>query len=511
MERSDSLHVYTKGKGALQVSRSKALRFLTSPITLWASCDLLAVFIAFLCAIQIHYGGMQPAGEHLGSLYLPTALFAGCFVAAILTVGLYRVLHRTNAYGIAARLAVATVIAGVFDALVFYTFPVIDVGQAVLGTALLVSFIVVTATRLLLAKLVDANPFRSRVVVVGTGVAARKIQMLRRNSDRRRFKVIAYWDPSAISADSESSTFNAPVISDPEHLRALDYDEMVVALDNRRDQYPTELLIEEKMRGRKIVSLVDFLERATGRIELDIVSPDWFVFTDSCYSDRISSFGKRAVDILVSSLILLLTSPMIVATALALCVECRFRNPILYRQTRVGKDGREFRLLKFRSMNMDAEVDGTVRWSTPNDHRKTRVGRIIRRLRIDELPQLVNILKGDMSLVGPRPERPEFVSQLADQIPMYEYRHSIKPGLTGWAQLCYPYGSSVSDAREKFKYDLFYVKNGKFAFDIFVLAQTVEIVLWRRGLSMSGQLENNVVELPTAQLPYLHRRQDKVG
>lgn len=495
----------------MKVSRLKALQLLTSPVALWIFCDFLAAIVAFFCANRIYHVYVAFPDKTSDSVLLSATIFAACFVASILTVGLYRVLHRTNTYGIAARLAVATLIAGILIALFFYTFPAIDAGQSVLGISLVVSFVVVTASRLLLARLVDANPFRVRIVVIGSGVAARKIDMLRRNSDRRRFKVIAYWDPSSRLTDEEASVFSAPIISGADDLRALDFDEIVVALDNRRDHYPTDLLIEQKMNGRKVVSLVDFLERATGQIELDIVSPDWFVFTDNCDSSRINNLGKRGMDVIVSLLILIFSAPILLATALALGIECRFRDPVFYRQTRVGKDGKEFKLVKFRSMKTDAEADGTARWSSANDSRVTRVGSIIRRFRIDELPQLVNILRGDMSLVGPRPERPEFVSKLADEIPMYEYRHCIKPGLTGWAQLCYPYGSNTADAREKFKYDLFYIKNGKFSFDVFVLAQTVEIVLWGKGLSMSGQREENIIKLPTARLPYLRRGHDKVG
>jgi sugar transferase (PEP-CTERM system associated) len=224
-----------------------------------------------------------------------------------------------------------------------------------------------------------------------------------------------------------------------------------------------------------------FLERETGKVRIDLLQPSWMIYSDGFSRNSLQSKLERTFDLIASIGLLFLTVPVMLLTVLAIKLEDGFGAKVLYRQVRVGEHGRLFRLLKFRSMREDAEGDGRARWAAKNDNRVTRVGRIIRKLRIDELPQVFNVLAGEMSLVGPRPERPEFVSQLSNKIPFYRERHTIKPGITGWAQLCYPYGSNELDAAEKLQYDLFYVKNRSFLFYLAILLQTVEVVLWGKG------------------------------
>jgi lipopolysaccharide/colanic/teichoic acid biosynthesis glycosyltransferase len=234
-------------------------------------------------------------------------------------------------------------------------------------------------------------------------------------------------------------------------------DEIVVAMDDRRRQFPMDQLLECRLEGLEITDLVSFLERETGKVRLDVLNPSW------------------------SLLLLILALPVMLLTAVAIRLEGGYNASLFYRQTRVGQYGRPFKLLKFRSMRENAEVDGKPQWAVKNDSRVTRVGSFIRKSRIDELPQILNVLKGEMSFVGPRPERPEFVAQLNERIPYYRERHTIKPGITGWAQLCYPYGSSEQDAAEKLQYDLFYVKNHSLLFYLAILVQTVEVILWGKG------------------------------
>jgi sugar transferase (PEP-CTERM system associated) len=263
-------------------------------------------------------------------------------------------------------------------------------------------------------------------------------------------------------------------------VRGLDIDEIVVAMDDRRRNFPIAELLQCRLKGVDITDVVTFLERETGKVHLDVLNPSWLIFGEGFRRDTWRRIEERLFDVVSSSLLLIVTSPVLLLTTLAVWVDSGLRGPVFYRQVRVGYAGRNFEVIKFRSMRVDAEKNGAI-WATPGDNRVTRVGSVIRKLRIDELPQIVNVLKGDMSFVGPRPERPEFVARLAETIPYYSERHWVKPGITGWAQLCYPYGASERDAIEKLQYDLYYVKNHSLLFDIMVLAQTVEVVLLGKG------------------------------
>jgi sugar transferase (PEP-CTERM system associated) len=231
----------------------------------------------------------------------------------------------------------------------------------------------------------------------------------------------------------------------------------------------------------EITELVSFLERETGKVRLDILNPSWMIFSEGFRQGRVHATLERIFDMVASLALLIPATPVMLLTALAIKLTEGPRASVFYRQVRVGQYGKPFRLLKFRSMSENAEADGKPQWAQKNDNRVTRVGSLIRRTRIDELPHILNVLRGEMSFVGPRPERPEFVAELNERIPYYRERHSIKPGITGWAQLCYPYGSSEQDATEKLQYDLFYVKNHSLLFYIAILVQTVEVIVWRKG------------------------------
>jgi sugar transferase (PEP-CTERM system associated) len=233
------------------------------------------------------------------------------------------------------------------------------------------------------------------------------------------------------------------------------------------------------LHGIKVKELSTFFEREHRQVLLESLNPSWMVLGDGFRQGLVRQTVKRMVDLVVSGVLLLLAAPIMAVTAILIALESGL--PVLYRQERVGKNGRVFTLYKFRSMKNDAENDGTPRWASTDDERTTAVGRIIRKLRIDELPQIFNVLKGDMSFVGPRPERPYFVDQLAKQIPYYAMRHSVQPGITGWAQVRYPYGASVDDAIEKLQYDLYYVKNHCLFLDLMILIDTVQVVLWGKG------------------------------
>jgi len=254
-----------------------------------------------------------------------------------------------------------------------------------------------------------------------------------------------------------------------------------VALDDRRQSLPTDDLLNCRMSGIDITDTLDFFERESALIQLDLVQPSWLIHADGFKRNFIRSSVKRSFDILVSVFLLVLSAPFMLLTALAILLECGGKGPVFYSQLRVGRNGRCFNVHKFRSMKTDAEADGVARWAQKEDPRITRIGSFIRKYRLDELPQLWNVLVGEMSLVGPRPERPEFVKELHQANPLYKERHRVCPGITGWAQLCYPYGASAEDSMSKLQYDLYYVKNHGLFLDAYTLIQTIEVVLFKKG------------------------------
>jgi sugar transferase (PEP-CTERM system associated) len=261
---------------------------------------------------------------------------------------------------------------------------------------------------------------------------------------------------------------------------ALNVDEIIVAVQERRGgALPLHELLDCKLSGINVLDLASYFERALGQIRLDSLKIGWLIFGEGFRQDLVCNFVKCVFDITAACVLLLLTSPVMLVTALVIVLEDGF--PVFYRQERVGLNGRLFNVVKFRSMRCDAEGDGKPRWARANDNRITRVGRVIRKLRIDELPQLYNVFKGDMSMVGPRPERPYFVDKLARDIPFYAVRHSVKPGVTGWAQVSYHYGASVDDSIQKLQYDLYYVKNHTLFLDIVILFETIGVVLTGKG------------------------------
>jgi sugar transferase (PEP-CTERM system associated) len=270
------------------------------------------------------------------------------------------------------------------------------------------------------------------------------------------------------------------IVSLPDHLLSLKAQEVVLALEERRNALPLNDLLRIKTTGVEVHDFSTFLERETGRVDLDSLNPSWLIFSDGFSAGRrLSSIAKRLFDVCVSLLILAATAPLIGLAALAVKLESR--GPAFYRQRRVGLYGQLFDMVKIRSMRVDAEVGGKAVWAQRDDPRVTSIGKLIRKLRIDELPQAWSVLRGQMSFVGPRPERPQFVADLEARLPYYSERHVVKPGITGWAQINYPYGASVDDAREKLEFDLYYAKNYTPFLDLLILLQTARVILWPEG------------------------------
>ncbi len=383
--------------------------------------------------------------------------------------------------GVFVRLVVAVAAAAAGTAAVFYVFPPLWVGRGVLGLASLFALVGAGAARAVFTRMMDENLLKRRVLVYGVGQRTTAISSLRRRSDRRGFEIVGYVQPDGESvAVPPERVLNASdgILKLCTHL---DVQEIVVAMEDRRRGFPILGLLECRLAGMEVTELLTFLERETGRVRIDVLNPSWMIFGEGFRRDPVRLFSSRALDLVASLALLILSAPFMLITMVAIKLEDGWRAPVFYGQARVGLAGQPFTVLKFRSMRTDAERNGQAQWAQKSDPRVTRVGAVIRKLRIDELPQILNVVSGQMSFVGPRPERPQFVAELAQKIPYYVQRHCVKPGITGWAQLCYPYGSSEEDALEKLQYDLYYIKNNTLLFDLAILVQTAEVVFMGKG------------------------------
>ncbi|MFP4614851.1 MAG: TIGR03013 family XrtA/PEP-CTERM system glycosyltransferase [Thiohalorhabdus sp.] len=417
--------------------------------------------------------------ESAGPLFPKAVFFALVVQLAMVATGLYQRHLRDGYGGIARRLSIAFVIAVIFLTVFFYTLPELYLGRGILGAALLIAFPALLAVRATFFSVVRSPGMRRRVLVLGAGRGAEALSQFRRETDRLGKDIIGYVPMGSETPRVERSH----LIDIGEGLCPYAYrnvDEIVVAVEERRDVLPVRELLECRVRGIEVVDLLTFLERETGKVKVDLAQPSWFTYSPGFfYRGLFHRTFKRAIDLVGAMLLLVLAGPVMIGTALAIRLEDR--GPVFYRQTRAGEDGRPFQLIKFRSMRTDAERMGVPQWAEENDPRVTRVGAVIRKYRIDELPQVLNILRGDMSFVGPRPERPEFEEELLRELPFYAERHRVKPGLTGWAQISYPYGASREDALEKLQYDLYYVKNFSLFLDLMILIHTAEVILWGKG------------------------------
>ncbi|MEO9834837.1 MAG: TIGR03013 family XrtA/PEP-CTERM system glycosyltransferase [Marinomonas sp.] len=332
--------------------------------------------------------------------------------------------------------------------------------------------------RLLLNSFLGSSAFRRRVMVLGAGARAQRLRELGEKPESG-FAIVSY-----IAMNDAERVVEEAIARDAIHdlgrfVENLGVSEVVLALQERRNSIPMKDLLRIKTKGVHVNDFSSFLERETGCVDLDTVNPSWLIFSDGFSSSRLlSSAAKRVFDIVASLILLIATLPIILI--FAILVKLDSKGPAFFRQQRIGHYGEPFHLIKLRSMSTDAEKDG-AKWAEENDPRVTRVGRFIRKVRIDELPQTWSVLKGQMSFVGPRPEVPQFVTDLEDQLPFYAERHMVKPGITGWAQINYPYGASIEDSRKKLEYDLYYAKNYTPFLDLVVLLQTVRVVLWPEG------------------------------
>jgi len=418
-------------------------------------------------------------------IFAQSIVFSLSLIACTLAIGVYPAKLNEGHIGVLIRTVVSYCLLGAsFLTVLYYLFPSLFLGRGVLSISILIGYVLVFPIRVMFFWLVDANALKRRVLILGTGSsAASLLDMIASEHEGTSFHVVG-----CIKASEGDDEVGESLILDKcsnlaECAKSHNVDEIIVALDERRKaeggQFPVDRLLDAKLVGIAVTESIAFLERETGKIELSLLNPSWLVYSQGFSFSQLRDVLKRTFDLVICSILLCVASPFMVLTALLVYLEDG--APVLFKQTRVGINGKAFTLYKFRSMRKDAEKNGAV-WAKENDDRVTRIGNFIRNARLDELPQIYNVVKGDMSFVGPRPERPEFVEGVCQDIPFYNERHRVKPGLMGWAQLKYPYGASVEDAANKLKYDLYYTKNHSFMLDLLIVVQTVEVILLGKGV-----------------------------
>ena len=440
------------------------------------------VYGAIIGAVYLRMGFADAPLELVGKHgYWKAAVAAFFCLAAFYLFDLYDFLVMHDRKELVLRLVQALGLAWIALAFSFYTFPGLRLGRGISLIALPLALALMVLWRVSIHWFLGHPNFGERILIVGSGNLA--VELAREVLDRpdAGYRIVGF-----VGTDAEllgKSLINPRVIGLTDQLEDIvkreGIDRIVVAMGERRGQLPTNELLQLSLAGQVTIEEgASFYERLTSRVSLNMLRPSWLIFTGRGRQAKVAELLRSTVHWLVALIGLILSLPIIIVTAILIKLESR--GPIFYKQDRVGKNGRAFTLAKFRSMRVDAEESGPV-WASKGDTRTTRVGRIIRKIRIDEIPQFWNILKGEMSFVGPRPERPHFVAQLAQEIPFYEQRHLIAPGLTGWAQIKYPYGASTEDARQKLQYDLFYIKNQGLILDAIILFETIKIILFGRG------------------------------
>jgi sugar transferase (PEP-CTERM system associated) len=425
-------------------------------------------------AAQLH-GSLDGAGATVWKIALVTALCQLCFYYN----DLYDLTIVHSSRELVVRLLQAAGAAAIVLAVACITVPWLILEPATFVTALGVFVLAVLTWRLTFSYFAHGPHLEERVLIVGTGPTAR---LLAQHIGRQRD--FAYRLVGFVEEDGAPDLVrHHEILGSASDIRRIvsthNVDRIVVGLSDRRGHLPIQELLHAKLSGVRVEDATTTYERLTGKILVDDLKPSWLIFSDGFRASRITRFIKRMLDLSLSVIGFILAAPLMALTAVAIKLDSS--GPVLYSQERVGENGRVFMVFKFRSMRTDAERSGTPVWASDGDDRITRVGRFIRLTRLDELPQLWNVMRGDMSFVGPRPERPFFVEQLARDVPFYLQRHAVKPGLTGWAQVKYRYGSTTEEAMEKLRYDLYYVKHQSIVFDLTIVLDTVKVILFGKG------------------------------
>ena len=449
---------------------------------------LLIVLEALILGAAI-YGGVATRFSDTGLTIpsdleplLPKAITFSLVMLAFMTAsGLYNIESHGGIRALLTRVGLSFGLGLVTMSLLFYFFPVLLLGRGAFLISFGLALTGILASRVMFVRWTQVGALRTRVLVLGTSSRAAHIEtFLSRRGGISSIQVMGYLPMGGCHHFVDHVRIIDTQESLPALVKRLQISQIILAVRDRREGgMPVTELLECKLLGVEVIELSSFFERQNGHLQLDSMNASWMILAEGFQQGMLRDTVKRLFDLVISSAMLLASLPVMALTAFLIKLESH--GPILYRQERVGAGGKAFTILKFRSMRADAEHDGKPRWASLNDSRITLVGRAIRRTRIDELPQIFNVFLGDMSFVGPRPERPYFVQDLTQQIPYYGVRHTVKPGITGWAQVRYAYGSSIDDALNKLQYDLYYVKNHSLFLDLMILFQTVQVVLWGKG------------------------------
>lgn len=438
---------------------------------------LLIVAAETSWVVRAHQIGMHV--DPMTTRLSPLLSFAVALQMAMVAVGVYGIDALLSLRFAAARMLVAISLGVILLSMMFFMLPGTTLWRSNSLYAMILAFTFLMLVRAVFGKLLGSEGFKRRVLVLGAGPRAERIRNLA-TGPGAGFVVVGHVAMNDCESVIPTAINRMHIDNLAEHATLLNASEVVLALEERRNALPLNDLIRVKTTGVYVNELSSFLERETGRVDLDSVNPSWLIFSDGFSSgQRLSSFGKRLFDLTASFVLVVVTLPVILVTVIAIKLESR--GPALFRQERIGLYGESFSLFKLRSMHQHAEAAGEAVWAQKDDPRVTRIGKWIRKLRIDELPQIWNVLRGDMSFVGPRPERPTFVSDLESKLSYYAERHMVKPGITGWAQINYPYGASLEDSRHKLEYDLYYAKNYTPFLDVLILLQTLRVILWPEG------------------------------
>ncbi len=455
-----------------------------SPRIFWLIlADAAILYCGVILAMYIRLGSSGTANELAfknGWMKIAIAS-AGCLLI-LYFYDLYDYIVMTNRRELLLRLVQALGVAWILLAIVFYFFPPLLLGRGVSVISVPLVLCMLLVWRIFIHSLTGHPDIGEKILVVGTGQTA--LDTAEAVWERRDagYRIVGF--VSENGAKPREKLGRSEILGRADQLenviRNEKIDRVVIAVRERRGAFPAEALLRMSLAGDvSIEECTSFFERITGKVHVDMLRPSWLIFAGRRKDSPVKSALRELIHRLLALTGLILSMPIAIVTAILIKLDSR--GPVFYRQERVGMNGQVFNVIKFRSMKIDAEEDGKPLWAASNDERATRVGRVIRKLRIDEIPQFWNILKGDMNFVGPRPERPHFVKQLATEIPYFEHRHLVAPGLTGWAQIKYPYGASVSDAIQKLQYDLYYIKNQSLTLDMVIVFETVKTVLFGKG------------------------------
>lgn len=456
--------------------------YVPKSLIILGSGEILILLGSAYLGVTLRFVDFNPTDKLLVGALGPKAIFyAGLMMLCMAVMGLYQRALRDDLRGVLFRAGLALGLGLVAMTSIMPVFPELSLGTAAFTVTFALSAAGLMVFRVLVHEFAGTGLYKRRVMVLGAGKLASQVEQLRRKTDQQDMVLIGY-----VHVDGEEDVVDESKVlhingSLVELVVERHVNEIVVAIDERRSSFPLDKILDCKMSGIRVIDLMRFFEEQTGKIKLDVLTPSHMIFADGFIQAVLKGFFHRVFDMILSVALLAVVWPVMLVSAVAILLESRGQGPVLYKQIRVGRDGCHFEVLKFRSMNIDAEKDGKAQWATSDDDRVTRVGSWLRKTRIDELPQLINVLKGDMSFVGPRPERPEFVAELGEKIPYYDLRHRVNPGITGWAQICYPYGSSERDAREKLQFDLYYIKNYSLFLDLMILIQTAQVMIWGKG------------------------------